>query len=133
VQEWPIQDLYRALFVSARDAVLLCDLETKLFVAANPAACRLLGYSSEELQEKTGRMLSPPCEQAKVDEIYRNIDETGYGHCDDLLIRRGDGSTFWCEARIWVYVSEAPGEPQDGSSSYVEGTSGEAKVGGAVR
>ena len=41
-------DPYRALFEHARAAILLADDDAR-YVDANPAACRLLGYSRDEL------------------------------------------------------------------------------------
>jgi len=40
---------YHALFQASADAILVVDLETRMFRYANPAACRLLGYSEAEL------------------------------------------------------------------------------------
>jgi PAS domain S-box-containing protein len=41
---------YRTLFQASSDGILIADLETRMFRYANPAACRLLGYSEAELQ-----------------------------------------------------------------------------------
>ena len=40
---------YHALFQASADGILIADLETRMFKYANPAACRLLGYSEAEL------------------------------------------------------------------------------------
>jgi len=40
---------YHALFQASADGILVADLETRMFSYANPAACRLLGYSEAEL------------------------------------------------------------------------------------
>ena len=40
---------YHALFQASADGILVADLETRMFRYANPAACRLLGYSEAEL------------------------------------------------------------------------------------
>ena len=41
---------YRDLFECASEGILVADSETKKFVYANPALCKMLGYSEEELQ-----------------------------------------------------------------------------------
>ena len=41
---------YRALFQGTPDGILIADLETRVFRYANPAVCRLLGYSEAELR-----------------------------------------------------------------------------------
>ena len=41
---------YRALFETSADGILIADLETKIFEYANPAICRMLGYTENELR-----------------------------------------------------------------------------------
>ena len=41
---------YRALFEGSADGILIADIETKMFRYANPAICRMLGYTEEELR-----------------------------------------------------------------------------------
>jgi PAS domain S-box-containing protein len=43
------EERYRALFESAAEGILVADNDTRGFLYANPAACRMLGYSEEEL------------------------------------------------------------------------------------
>ncbi len=40
---------YRTIFQSAAEGILIADIETKRFIDANPAICRIMGYSKEEL------------------------------------------------------------------------------------
>jgi PAS domain S-box-containing protein len=40
---------YRMLFETSADGILIADVETKTFKYANPALCRMLGYTEEEL------------------------------------------------------------------------------------
>jgi len=40
---------YKMLFVNAAEGILVADLKTKQFRDANPAMCRMLGYTKEEL------------------------------------------------------------------------------------
>ena len=42
---------YRALFETSADGILVADIETKAFKYANPALCRMLGYTEEELRK----------------------------------------------------------------------------------
>jgi PAS domain S-box-containing protein len=43
------EEQYRTLFASAAEGILIADMDTKQFSYANPAICKLLGYSHEEL------------------------------------------------------------------------------------
>jgi len=41
---------YRTLFEHSADGILIADLGTKVFKHANPAVCRMLGYTAEEMR-----------------------------------------------------------------------------------
>lgn len=41
---------YRALFEKSTDGILIADMETRTLKYANPAICRMLGYTEEELR-----------------------------------------------------------------------------------
>ncbi len=43
------EERYRSLFEGAAEGILVADNETKTFEYANPAICRMLGYTAEEL------------------------------------------------------------------------------------
>jgi two-component system, NtrC family, sensor kinase len=51
--------VYRALFESSADGILIADIETKQFKYANPAICRILGYSEQELKKMTVTDIHP--------------------------------------------------------------------------
>ncbi len=42
------ENLYQDVFDSASDGLIIFDLETCRVVAANPAMCKMHGYSQEE-------------------------------------------------------------------------------------
>ncbi len=44
------QERYKALFEGTAEGILVTDIETKRFKYANPAICRMLGYTEEELK-----------------------------------------------------------------------------------
>lgn len=44
------EERYRTLFESTADGILVADIQTRKFKFANPAICRMLGYSEEELK-----------------------------------------------------------------------------------
>jgi len=41
---------YRMVFEASADGILIADIETKVFKYVNPALCRMLGYTEEELR-----------------------------------------------------------------------------------
>jgi len=44
------EEKFRTLFEASTDGILITDIETRNFKYANPASCRLLGYSEEEIR-----------------------------------------------------------------------------------
>ena len=50
---------YRALFESVAEGIAVADIETRRFRHANPALCRMLGYTEEELQSMSVDDLHP--------------------------------------------------------------------------
>ncbi len=44
------EERYRTLFQGAAEGIFVAEIETKKFKYVNPAMCRILGYSSEELE-----------------------------------------------------------------------------------
>ncbi len=44
------EERYRSLFEFGMDGILIADIETKRLEYANPAICKMLGYSAEELE-----------------------------------------------------------------------------------
>ena len=44
------EKIYRTLFKGNVDGILITDIETKNFKYANPAFCKLVGYSEEEIK-----------------------------------------------------------------------------------
>jgi len=47
------EDIYKALFEGTAEGILVADIETKEFLFANPAMCKMLGYTEEELMQKS--------------------------------------------------------------------------------
>jgi PAS domain S-box-containing protein len=77
-----------ALFAAARDAVLVVD-DSRTFVDANPAACRLLGLSSPELiGRRFDDFLAEP--GVDLDAAWRTFLETGE-QTGELRLVRPDG------------------------------------------
>jgi diguanylate cyclase (GGDEF)-like protein/PAS domain S-box-containing protein len=71
------EELFRAIFEQAPSAIELIDPETLRFVEANPAACRMLGYTHEEfLQLRLADTQTDWNEEALVAAV-RQVGESG--------------------------------------------------------
>ncbi len=45
------EEKFRAIFTNTTDGIIVADPETKKFIYVNPAICKLLGYTKEELEQ----------------------------------------------------------------------------------
>ena len=59
-------DRYRTLFESAEEGILIIDNDTDKFTYANPAICKMLGYSQEELRGMDRSAIHPKDEWIHV-------------------------------------------------------------------
>lgn len=100
------EERYRAMLGAAGDGVLLADLETASLVDANPAACDIFGYSTDELRMLTVALLSAPGEEAKLAGISADIRDRGRASSHDLRMQRKDGSVFWAALRFQAFELE---------------------------
>jgi PAS domain S-box-containing protein len=57
---------YKTLFESAEEGILVADGETSKFIYANPAICKMLGYSLDELRGMDRSAVHPPEEWARI-------------------------------------------------------------------
>ncbi|MGE5072251.1 MAG: histidine kinase [Anaerolineae bacterium] len=89
---------YLQLFEAAADGFLLCDVATGAIVEANPAACRMHGFSPGELRQVPVAQLIEPGAQEEFAERSRGLQS---GHTLELVLRhvRRDGSAFQAEWR----------------------------------
>jgi len=86
------EERYRLLVEQSVDGILVHDAELR-YVEANPSACRMLGYSREELLGLTVADMIAPDEIARV---VPDIDRFARGEVrpSEYRCRRMDGSTF---------------------------------------
>jgi PAS domain S-box-containing protein len=57
---------YRTLFEASADGILIADMETRQFQYANPAMCRMLGYTEEELRTMDVAAIHPKKDLQRV-------------------------------------------------------------------
>ena len=93
------EELRRAHFEQAGEAIVLVDLDTRRVIDVNERACRIYGYTREEFAalEVPALWLQP---LGSVDEVDRRLRETGSFESDREMGRRKDGSGFPCALNI---------------------------------
>jgi PAS domain S-box-containing protein len=89
---------YRSLFDAAPDGILLETLDGRI-LAANQAACRLLGYSRAELLSRTVADLTPPEMHAWLPSV-RAVLAAGKSFRAEVTNVRKDGSRVAVELSI---------------------------------
>jgi PAS domain S-box-containing protein len=86
---------YKALFTGAPDGMLVADLQTKQFRYANPAICRMFGYTEEEFLRIGVADIHP---KEYLDHVLAEFETQSRGEkllSPDLPCLRKDGTLFY--------------------------------------
>lgn len=87
----------RSLFEYSMDGLLVADIENKRFIAANPAVCRMLGCTLEELLRLGVEDIHPPDQLDYVVEQFESQVSGNFHLIHDLPVMRKDGSVFYAD------------------------------------
>ncbi len=92
------EERYRALVEQSADGILVSD-QTRRYVVANPAICRMLGYTRDELLSMYSPSLSADDDPLSPDDMDVRLAETaaGTGLVVQRRYRRSDGSSLSAE------------------------------------
>ncbi len=93
---------YRTLFEGAAEGILVTDIEGQQFKYANPAICRMLGYTTEELTRLGVVDIHP---KEALDHVAADFETQARGEMilsPDIPCRRKDGSI------IYASIATAP-------------------------
>jgi PAS domain S-box-containing protein len=101
---------YRMLFDHSMDALILSDpRDGGRILSANPAACRMLGWSKEELIGR-GRDVMFDLEDPAVSDVLQELIRSGSTKAQ-LTYNRKDGTTFPGEISSVLFM-DSNGEPR---------------------
>ena len=94
----------QAIYDGMVDGVLIADVETRRFRHANPAMCRMLGYTEAELLGKSVTDIHPPDRLEEVQARFAAMAKGSTNHTVDVPCLRKDGTVFLADigARIAV-------------------------------
>jgi PAS domain S-box-containing protein len=84
----------QAIYDGMVDGLLIADIETKKFVRANHAICKMLGHSEEEMLSLSVMEIHPPNDLAGVLEKFEAQAEGRLAVAENLPVLRKDGSVF---------------------------------------
>jgi diguanylate cyclase (GGDEF)-like protein/PAS domain S-box-containing protein len=95
---------YKALFAGAPEGMLVADLQTKRFRYANPAVCRMFGYTEEEFLRLGVADIHP---KESLDYVLADFEAQARGEkllSPDLPCQRKDGSLFYANISAIMVV-----------------------------
>jgi len=84
----------RAIFESASDGILLADAESRRFVAANDACCRMLGYSLTEFKALSVADIHPAEDLSRVAAAFEKQLRGEITLAPEIPVKRKDGTVF---------------------------------------
>lgn len=88
---------HKMLFEESLDGILLADAETKELVYVNPAICRMLGYTEEEITELRVSDIHPAEELNAVFEVFEAQMRRDKRLGEDVPMLRKDGTVFYAD------------------------------------
>jgi hypothetical protein len=91
------EERYRLLYEAITDGILIADTETRTFKYANPALCRLLGYTEEELRMMSLEDIHPKQESQRVIAEFEKLAREESTLAPDIPCLRKDGKIFYAD------------------------------------
>ncbi len=91
------EEKFRSIFDNATDGILLTDVESKRFHTANPAGCKMLGYSPEEIMGMRVADIHPEESLPYVVEKFEQQVRGEITLAPDIPVKRKDGSVFYAD------------------------------------
>ena len=98
------EDRYRSVFEGAGEGILVADIESKQFMYANPAICRILGYAAEELTRLGVADIHP---REALDQVVAEFEAQARGEkilSAELPCLRKDGSVIYVDITTAILV-----------------------------
>ena len=85
---------FRLLFEISADGITIVDVETKAFIYTNPAVCRMLGYTKEELKSMSITDIHPKQDLPWIIRELESIATGEISHVVEIPCQRKDGSVI---------------------------------------
>jgi two-component system cell cycle sensor histidine kinase/response regulator CckA len=91
------ENKYRTLFEASADGILIADMETRQFQYANPAMCRMLGYTEEELRTMDVAAIHPKEDLQRVVAEFEAQARGDKTLAPDIPCLRKDGTIVYAD------------------------------------
>lgn len=89
-----------AIFENSVDGLLVASIETRAYHDANPAMCRMLGYSLEEILNLQVESIHPAEALPHVLEQFEKMVKGETCVADEVPVLRKDGSVFYANINV---------------------------------
>lgn len=90
----------RVIYDGTADGLLVCEAESKRFLRANAAICRILGYCKEELLSMTAYDLRDPDHEGDVEQLLSEFVSGQRPFIAELPLRRKDGQIIYADITV---------------------------------
>lgn len=91
------EEKFRIIFENTNDGMVLAETESKKFVVVNPAMCKMLGYTQNEMIKLCVSDIHPQESLAHVFEQFEKQEKGELKIAKDLPVKRKDGSIFYAD------------------------------------
>jgi len=91
------EEKYRGLFATIIDGLIIVDPQTRLFVEVNPAICRMIGYTAEEMLVLRVEDVHPEASLPHVLALFEKLMSGEITVASDLPVQRKDGKVFYAD------------------------------------
>ena len=85
------------IFDSAADGILIADIKSKKFYRGNPAICRMLGYSLEEIKNIGVMDIHPEKDIPYIIDQFEKLANGEMTVSRDLPVKRKDGAVIYAD------------------------------------
>ena len=97
------EKVFRVLFDSAVDGMILADIETKKFVMANNALCTKLKYSPEEITKLGVVDIHPEKDLSYVLDQFERQAKGEFSLAKDIPVKAKDGSVYYVDVNSSLF------------------------------
>lgn len=88
---------YRTLFEGAAEGILIIEMENRIFQYANPAICKMLGYTQDELKTMNVMDIHPKNDFDRVIPEFETLERQGGGAVKNIPCLRKDGTIIYAD------------------------------------
>nr|CBX27285.1 hypothetical protein N47_I07050 [uncultured Desulfobacterium sp.] len=88
---------YRTLFEGAAEGILIIEMENRTFQYANPAICKMLGYTQDELKKMGVMDIHTESDSGRVISEFEVLERQNGGLATNIPCLRKDGTIIYAD------------------------------------